>query len=72
MENFSRLTQLGTSSNDPIVVANQKMLQTYRGNDNMKLKIIDQSVLKNLSNLNRTASKVDEKLKSSPSRASDT
>ena len=25
---------------------NSKMLSTYRGNDNMKLKIIDQSVLK--------------------------
>ena len=53
MENFSRLTQFG-SLNDPIVVANQKMLQTYRGNDNMKLKIIDQSVLKTLSSMNRT------------------
>ena len=71
MENFSRLTQFG-SLNDPIVVANQKMLQTYRGNDNMKLKIIDQSVLKTLSSLNRTTTnKFDEQLKSSPSPVSE-
>ena len=37
---------------------NSKMLSTYRGADNMKLKIIDQSVLKTYSNSHNTTMNV--------------
>ena len=50
-------------------ITNSKMLQTYRGSDNMKLKIIDQSVLRTIGANASTSIMGDQKdMKSSPSK----